>query len=202
MTSLSIINANAILNIASGKNGGTFFEIFASTITTALDPMFVPITFQTDRDKRVAALKVPGLGEFRAEPIKNPVTGEEHRARIQLPNGFEYKEAEVGNCVMNKATIAVMISRNAQGLRPAPTANRRAAPRSNRSASGYAIEVSFTDSGTSCWYACGEIRITHETTPMPSDSINASTKLERSRLGSRAWINNRMPATMKTYTAR
>jgi hypothetical protein len=27
------------------------------------------------------------------------VTGEEHRARIVLPNGFEYKEAEVGNTV-------------------------------------------------------------------------------------------------------
>lgn len=95
----------AILNIASGKEGGTFFEIFASTISTALDPMYVPITFQTDREKRVASLNVPGLGEFRAEPIKNPVTGEEHRARIQLPNGFEYKEAEVGNCVMNRATL-------------------------------------------------------------------------------------------------
>jgi hypothetical protein len=33
------------------------------------------------------------------EPILNPVTGEEHRARIVLPNGFEYKEAEVGNTV-------------------------------------------------------------------------------------------------------
>ncbi len=95
----------AILNIASGKEGGTFFEIFASTLTQALDPMYVPITFQTDRDKRIANLNVPGLGEFRAEPIKNPVTGEEHRARIQLPNGFEYKEAEVGNCVMHKATL-------------------------------------------------------------------------------------------------
>jgi len=95
----------AILNITSGKEGGTFFEIFASTVTQALDPLFVPITFKTDRDKRIANLNVPGLGEFRAEPIKNPVTGEEHRARIQLPNGFEYKEAEVGNCVMNKATL-------------------------------------------------------------------------------------------------
>jgi hypothetical protein len=95
----------AILNIASGKQGGTFFEIFASVVSQALDPMYVPITFQTDREKRVASLNVPGLGEFRAEPIKNPVTGEEHRARIQLPNGFEYKEAEVGNCVMNKATL-------------------------------------------------------------------------------------------------
>jgi hypothetical protein len=95
----------AILNIASGNEGGTFFEIFASVVSTALDPMYVPITFQTDRDKRVASLKVPGLGEFRAEPIKNPVTGEEHRARIQLPNGFEYKEAEMGNCAMQKVTL-------------------------------------------------------------------------------------------------
>jgi hypothetical protein len=67
--------------------------------------MFVPISFQTDRDKRVASLKVPGLGEFRAEPIKNRVTGQEQRARIQLPNGFEYKEAEIGNCAMQKVTM-------------------------------------------------------------------------------------------------
>ena len=67
--------------------------------------MFVAIQFQTDKDKRMATLKVPGLGEFRAEPIRNPITGEEHHARIQLPNGFEYKEAEMGNCVMNKATF-------------------------------------------------------------------------------------------------
>jgi len=30
----------------------------------------------------------------------DPVTGEEHRARIVLPDGFEYKEAEVGNTVL------------------------------------------------------------------------------------------------------
>jgi hypothetical protein len=95
----------AILNIASGKQGGTFFEIFASVVSTALEPMYVPITFQEDREKRVASLKVPGLGEFRAAPIVNPVTGQEHRARIQLPNGFEYKEAEIANCVMQKVTL-------------------------------------------------------------------------------------------------
>ena len=95
----------ALLAITSGKEGGTFFEIFAAVVSKALDPMFVSIQFQTDKDKRVASLNVPGLGEFRAEPIKNPMTGEEHRARIQLPNGFEYKEAEMGNCVMNHATF-------------------------------------------------------------------------------------------------
>ena len=95
----------AILNIASGKEGGTFFEIFASVVSQALEPMFVPIELKSDADKRVATLNVPGLGGFRMEPIKNPMTGEEHRARIQLPDGFEYKVAEMGNCVENHATF-------------------------------------------------------------------------------------------------
>lgn len=95
----------ALLNITSGKEGGRFFEIFASVVTKALDPLFVPIQLESDRNKRVATLSVPGLGEFRAEPIKNPITGEEHRARIQLPNGFEYKEAEMGNAVYSKAQL-------------------------------------------------------------------------------------------------
>jgi hypothetical protein len=95
----------ALLAITSGQHGGTFFEIFASVVSTACDPIFVPIEFKTDRDKRVARLVVPGLGEFRAEPIKNPITGAEHRARIQLPNGFEYTEAEMGNCTMNHAAF-------------------------------------------------------------------------------------------------
>ena len=32
--------------------------------------------------------------DTRISPIINPVTGGEHRARVSLPNGFEYKEAE------------------------------------------------------------------------------------------------------------
>jgi hypothetical protein len=95
----------ALLNITSGKEGCTLFEIFASVVTKTLDPIYVPIELTTDRDKRVAHLRVPGLGEFRVEPIKNPVTGEEHRALITLPNGFEFKEAEMGNCVENYAKL-------------------------------------------------------------------------------------------------
>jgi hypothetical protein len=95
----------ALLNIASGKEGGTFFEIFASVVSKALDPMFVPIELESDGDKRTARLNIPGLGQFRTEPIKNPVTGEEHRARIQLPTGFEYQVAEMGNCVEQRASF-------------------------------------------------------------------------------------------------
>jgi hypothetical protein len=102
----------ALLNIASGREGCTFFEIFASVVSTVVDPIFVRIDLSADRDKRVAELKVPGLGEFRVEPIRNPVTGEEHRALIKLPNGFEYNEAEMGNCLENHATLAGKVISN------------------------------------------------------------------------------------------
>ena len=95
----------ALLAIMSGKEGGALFEIFSSTVTKIFDPLFVSIEFETDREQRRARLNVPGLGDFQTEPITNPVTGEEHRARIQLPNGFEYKEAEVGNAVRIRATV-------------------------------------------------------------------------------------------------
>jgi hypothetical protein len=37
---------------------------------------------------------VPGYIDANASPIANPVTGESHRARVELPNGFEYHKAE------------------------------------------------------------------------------------------------------------
>ena len=40
---------------------------------------------------------MPGLFETTGEPIRNPVTGDEHRARIDLPHGFEYEIAEMGS---------------------------------------------------------------------------------------------------------
>ena len=42
-------------------------------------------------------LVVPGIIESSGEPIRNPVTGAEHRVRIDLPDGFEYRLAEMGS---------------------------------------------------------------------------------------------------------
>jgi len=39
---------------------------------------------------------VPGRIDSRGEPILNPVTGKEHRVRIDMPNGFEFRIAEIG----------------------------------------------------------------------------------------------------------
>jgi hypothetical protein len=90
---------DALIAIESGQHGGLIWEISAAVAPTSIEPLFAPITFRVDRDKRRATVRIPGIGETNIEPIKNPVTGEEHRARIVLPDGFEYKEAEMGNTV-------------------------------------------------------------------------------------------------------
>ena len=90
---------NALIAIESAEHGGLIWEISASVAPQSIEPLFAPITFNVDREKRRASVRIPGIGETNLEPIKNPMTGEEHRARIVLPNGFEYKEAEMGNTV-------------------------------------------------------------------------------------------------------
>jgi hypothetical protein len=62
-----------------------------------LDPVFAPIEFKFDYAKRRARLSVPGILESDVEPIKNPVTGAEHRIQVVMPEGFEHHEAEVAH---------------------------------------------------------------------------------------------------------
>jgi len=89
---------DAILTIMKGEEtepGATIFNVFAGTFAKLHDPLFLPIDFSADVDGRVARLRVPGVLDVTSEPIRNPVTGAEHRVRIDMPNGFEYTQAEV-----------------------------------------------------------------------------------------------------------
>lgn len=90
---------DALLRILSGLDtepGATIFQVFSTTLEKVHDPVFAPIDFEVDIDARKARLMVPGLIEGRGEPILNSVTGVEHRARIDIPDGFEYSIAEMG----------------------------------------------------------------------------------------------------------
>jgi hypothetical protein len=100
----------ALAAITSGAHGGTLFQIFAAIAPDVREMLFLPITLESDRERRTGQARIPGIGELEAEPIKNPVTGEEHRARIVLPEGFEYKEAEVGNAVRVSVTSAAPLA--------------------------------------------------------------------------------------------
>lgn len=90
----------ALLKIMSGQDTdpfATMFAVFASTIETMFEPIFAPIEFDVDVDARRGKIRVAGVLEIDGQPIRNPVTGAEHRARIDLPHGFEYEIAEVGS---------------------------------------------------------------------------------------------------------
>jgi len=89
----------ALLRILSGQDtepGATIFNVFAMTLDKVHEPIFADIAFEMDMDRRRARLVVPGYMETRGEPILNPITGAEHRIRIDNPNGFEFHLAEVG----------------------------------------------------------------------------------------------------------
>jgi hypothetical protein len=89
----------ALLRILSGQDtepGATIYQVFSTTFAKVHDPLFRPIDLVVDIDGRKARLAVPGVVEGRGEPIRNPVTGAEHHARIDLPSGFEYTIAEIG----------------------------------------------------------------------------------------------------------
>ena len=87
----------ALLTILQGEEtepGATIFNVFATVIDTMHEPAFLPIDFALDLEKRVGTVRIDGIIDTRTEPIRNPITGEEHRARVTLPFGFEYREAE------------------------------------------------------------------------------------------------------------
>jgi hypothetical protein len=90
---------NALLRILSGQDtepGATIFNVFASTLEKLHEPIFTEIDFAVDIERRRARVVVSGYIEGRGEPILNPVTGKEHRVRIDMPHGFEYSVAEIG----------------------------------------------------------------------------------------------------------
>ena len=94
----------AIDALVSGTEGGAYFEIFAAVAPNQFDTLTAPIDIQSDRERRVASISIPGIAESRVEPITNPVSGDQHRAQISLPNGFEYTLEEMGNTVECKTT--------------------------------------------------------------------------------------------------
>jgi hypothetical protein len=88
---------DALLKIATAQAGGLPFEILVSTLTTVLDPVFVPFEFELKgRDSRV---RIGNAGSIVFEPIKNPVTGQPELVRVEHSTGFIFKAAE---CVSAK----------------------------------------------------------------------------------------------------
>jgi hypothetical protein len=100
----------AIEQLVSGDHGGTYFEVFASVAPNKHETLEASVEIEADRERRVASVRVGELAECAIEPIKSPVSGDEHRVRIDLPDGFEYKQAEIANAVRTRVSGAEPLS--------------------------------------------------------------------------------------------
>lgn len=83
----------ALLNIASGSQGGMPFEAIASLVGNLLEPQYVPVEF-TQNGKNSSA-RLGNMVSMAFEPIKNPLTGEPEGIRVNHDTGFLFKDAEV-----------------------------------------------------------------------------------------------------------
>ena len=96
----------ALLTIMQGEETepmATVWAIYSAMCPTKFEPLVKPIDLEIDVENRVGRIVVPGVFQTTGEPIRNPVTGNIHRARIDLPHGFEYEFAEIGSA-STKAT--------------------------------------------------------------------------------------------------
>jgi hypothetical protein len=102
---------DALLKILTGQETdemATVWAVLAAMSPNKLEPLFRPIEFDVDVEARRGYFRVPGIVETVGEPIRNPVTGAEHRVRIDMPEGFEYRLAEIGSAT-TKATAAIAL---------------------------------------------------------------------------------------------
>jgi hypothetical protein len=87
----------AIVSGQDTEDMATIFWIVSAMTTTRHETLYKSISIEADVDARTAHIEVDGVYETNVAPIKNPVTGADHRARIDIPHGFEYSIAEIAS---------------------------------------------------------------------------------------------------------
>jgi hypothetical protein len=108
----------ALFTILSGEEQEptTVFNIYGSTIEHEPDPVVAPIDFAFDLAARTGVVRVDGVLDIAVEPIRNPVTGAAHRALIRLPEGFEFRQAEMASADFTGAGVLNFDHKGRYGL--------------------------------------------------------------------------------------
>lgn len=89
----------ALHSILTGRETDTLatsFALYSAMCSTVHEPVVTEIAIEIDMAARTAKCEARGTASTRGEPIRNPVTGAEHRVGIVLPNGFEFTRNECG----------------------------------------------------------------------------------------------------------
>tara|TARA_A100001015_G_C14798242_1_gene635860 strand:+ start:449 stop:784 length:336 start_codon:yes stop_codon:yes gene_type:complete len=82
---------DALEKILSGEDTedmATIAWVINAMTSTRHETLYKSISFEADIENRTAKVMVDDVFEMNVEPIKNPVSGQPHRARIDIPSGF------------------------------------------------------------------------------------------------------------------
>ena len=97
----------ALSQIFTGQLGGMPWELLGTTFTVVgLEKAAITVTGSGPN----STFAIAGIGEGRGEVFKNPVTGEEHRAEIHLPDGFIWTKGECGQGTFKASSGPVSVS--------------------------------------------------------------------------------------------
>lgn len=101
----------ALVKILYGEEtdeGATHWWVYRAMSDTVHEPLFKAIQYEVNVEARTARVVIPGVLESVGTPIKSPATGQEHRVRIDIPNGIEFELAEIGSGTAT-ATAAIRL---------------------------------------------------------------------------------------------
>ena len=106
---------NALEKIISGKDTeelATIFWVVNAMTSIRHETLYLPVTIEADIDARRGRVVVDGVFDLNVEPIMNPVTGAEHRARIEIPDGFEFTIAEMASGSLKTQSVIELPNNN------------------------------------------------------------------------------------------
>ena len=90
---VSDAQVEAMAQIFTGQLGGLPWELLGPTFqVVGLEKKRITI----EGEGRKSVFTMEGIGEARGDTFKNPVTGEEHLAIVDLPDGFIWTRGECG----------------------------------------------------------------------------------------------------------
>jgi len=97
---------DALIKVLHGEEteeGATHRWVFRVMSEKVHTPLFLPIECEVDIEARRTRVVIPGVLESAGTPISSPATGQEHRVRINIPDGVEFEVAEIGSATTRAA---------------------------------------------------------------------------------------------------
>ena len=98
---------DALAQICTGKLGGLPWELLGPTFeVVGLEKARITIEGQGLK----SVFRAEGIGEGRGDTFKNPVSGEEHHANLELPGGFIWTRGQCGQGTFRAQAAGVSLA--------------------------------------------------------------------------------------------